>query len=241
LKLIPQARCPVVTYGFNPQSRIRAEKIELNEQGSRFELFDNENRLGMFQSPLSGKHNLQNLLGVIALCLGLGFPLKRIQSAVLEFKGVKRRQEVRGVVNGITVIDDFAHHPTAVQETIDAIRNRYPHQKIWVVFEPRSNTSRRNIFQKDFAKAFSHADQTIIADVFMPEKVKDVPLLDVNALIEEIQAEGGKAVGGMKVDQIIEYLENEVKSGEVVLIMSNGGFENIHERLLERLRKKTPS
>ncbi len=241
LKLNSYARCPIITYGLNHESDIRAEQIVFDRDGVEFALFENRNKLGVFRSPLSGKHNLQNLLGVLALCLNLGFAPETLQAPILEFKGVKRRQEIRGVVNGITVIDDFAHHPTAVLETIDAIRNRYPNQKIWVVFEPRSNTSRRSIFQNDFVKAFLHADETIIADVFMPEKVKDVPLLNVNQLIQEIHQQGGKAVGGMKVEEIVSYLGKNVKSHEVILIMSNGGFENIHERLLERLQQSSSS
>lgn len=265
LSLIKHARCRVILYGFNPDCEIRAQKILLRPEGVSFELWEKNQCLGNFISPLAGRHNLLNALGVIALVKNLltltpdlkpaglndrvesdvqrregdppisTFLLQKIQKAIGRFEGVKRRQEVRGVVRGITVLDDFAHHPTAVAETIAAIRGRYPERKIWAIFEPRSNTSRRAVFQSEFARAFLNADETLVAKVFMPERVRDAPLLHIPSLIQEICRQGGKAHGPLTVDEILSCVVSRANSGDVVLIMSNGGFENIHDRLLHRL------
>jgi len=264
LKLKSLARCPVMTYGTEGACDLRAEQIRLGPSGVEFRLMRKNEDLGEFRSPLPGRHNLQNLLGVIAMILGMESsletnppnppfskggkmgppPLKkgdrggffhRLQSSILKFEGVRRRQEVRGVVRGVTVIDDFAHHPTAVAETIEAIRRRYPGQKVWAIFEPRSNTSRRAVFQKDFAKALALAGEVILAKVFMPEKVKDAPLLDEKQLAEDIQRLGTPVKEGLEVDEIVEDIVPRVKEGDVLLVMSNGGFGNIHQKLLERL------
>lgn len=234
--LIPKAACLVTTYGLNPDNEVRAEKIAFGPEGVQFQLMVRGKNLGDFRSPLPGKHNLQNLLGVLALTLHRGLSLEKLQEAVSKFQSVKRRQEVRGVVNGITVIDDFAHHPTAVAETIEAICQRYPGRKIWAIFEPRSNTSRRAVFQKDFSKALALADEAIVAKVFMPEKVKDAPLLDEHQLVEDIRSEGTPVVGDLDVDQIVVEVASRANKGDVLLVMSNGGFGNIHQKLLERLK-----
>jgi UDP-N-acetylmuramate: L-alanyl-gamma-D-glutamyl-meso-diaminopimelate ligase len=236
LGLRPFARCPIVTYGLKAGCQVCAQKIEFGPKGVQFELMHFEKSLGNFHSPLPGRHNLQNLLGVLGLTLNLGLSLEKLQKAVLSFEGVKRRQEIRGVEKGVTVIDDFAHHPTAVAETVEAIRKRYPGQKIWAIFEPRSNTSRRAVFQKDFAEALSLADEIVIAKVFMPEKVKDAPLLDEKQLVEDIRKRGKPVKGDLEVDQIVSEVMGHVKNGDVLLVMSNGGFGNIHQKLLERLK-----
>ncbi|MFO1518109.1 MAG: UDP-N-acetylmuramate:L-alanyl-gamma-D-glutamyl-meso-diaminopimelate ligase [bacterium] len=229
------ARCPVFTYGLHSSCEIRAEKIDFGDATVGFDLIQKGKSLGRFSSPLPGRHNLQNLLGVLGPCLNLGLSLDGLQKSVLRFESVKRRQEVRGIVSGITVIDDFAHHPTAVAETIDAIKQRYPGRKVWGVFEPRSNTSRRAVFQKDFAEALSHADEVVLAKVFMPEKVKNAAVLDEAALAQDIEKRGRPVYSGLEVDEIVEKIAERARSGDVLLIMSNGGFGNIHQKLLDRL------
>ncbi len=232
-----------VSYGFDSRCEYRAEKIQFGPEGVEFDLYHNQDLLTHFQSPLPGKHNLQNLLGVLALMLNLqdfvgakhASLLQKIQSAVSKFKSVKRRQEVRGVVNNITVIDDFAHHPTAIAETIDAIKAKYPGQKVWGIFEPRSNSSKRDIFQHDFPKALAHADEVLLAKVFMPEKVKEGKVLDVLQVAEDVQKAGIPTTANLEVDEIVSLLKQKAKSGDVLLIMSNGGFGGIHQKLLTTL------
>lgn len=235
LKLIPLARCPVVKYGLAEGCGIRAADYRFEPGGVRFDLFAENRSLGNFESPLPGRHNLQNLLGVLALGLDLGIPLEKLQGAVSRFQGIKRRQELRGTARGIAVIDDFAHHPTAVAETIDAVRAQYPGRKLWAIFEPRSNTSRRAVFQKQFAEALSRADEVVIAKVFMPEKVKGGGLLNEEVLAGDIRARGIEVSHNLEVDEIVSTVVQKAKSGDVLLVMSNGGFGNIHQKLLDRL------
>ncbi len=240
-----------VSYGFDSACEFRAENIQFNSEGVEFDFYQNANMLTRFQCPLPGKHNLQNLLGVLALCLNLyesnhkrvtqGLPchpsLQKLQEAISQFKSVKRRQEVRGRVNNITLIDDFAHHPTAIAETIDAIKGKYPGQKVWAIFEPRSNTSKRAIFQHDFPRALAHADEVLLAKVFMPEKVKDSALLDVSQVAKDLTLLGIPTQANLEVDEIVLLLQQKAKPGDVLLVMSNGGFGGIHQKLLEVLRK----
>lgn len=225
-----------ISYGFDSRCEIRAENIRFDEEGVDFDLYRDANKLTHFHSPLPGRHNLQNLLGVLGLCLNLKIPLEKLQSAVSKFKSVKRRQEVRGVVNGITVLDDFAHHPTAIAETIDAIKSKYIGKKVWAIFEPRSNSSKRDIFQHDFPKALAHADEVLLAKVFMPEKVKEGKVLDVLQVAEDVKKAGVPTTANLEVDEIVSLLKQKAKSGDVLLVMSNGGFGGIHQKLLEQLR-----
>jgi UDP-N-acetylmuramate: L-alanyl-gamma-D-glutamyl-meso-diaminopimelate ligase len=187
---------------------------------------------------LPGSHNVSNALGVVALCLQLGLTWGEVQKGLTTFQGVKRRQEVLGEVAGVTVIDDFAHHPTAVHETIAAIRRQYVGRRLWAIFEPRSNTSKRDVFQKDYPRSFSEADRVILADVFMPEKVKEGKPLDVDSVAAKINDEAQvlKARHISGVDAIVQFLSQEKQSGDVMLIMSNGGFGGIHQKLLEALK-----
>lgn len=239
-KLSSHANCRTVSYGLDPACDVHAANIRFHSEGADFDLVIHQQPLGAFRSPLPGRHNLQNLLGVLALSSNLlkGVKIEPLQQGASTFQGVKRRQEVRGVARGVTVIDDFAHHPTAVAETIDALRKKHPGQKIWGVFEPRSNTSRRAVFQEAFAKALSNADEILVASVFMPEKVKDGQILNVEEMVQAIRNSGKPAWGNRSVEAIIETLVEKALPGDLVLIMSNGGFENIHERLLADLEKK---
>lgn len=224
-----------ISYGFDSRCEFRAEKIQFGSEGAQFDLYRNADCLGSFKSPLPGRHNLQNLLGVLGLMINLNVPLQKLQQAVLQFKSVKRRQEVRGVVNNITVMDDFAHHPTAIAETIDAIKSKYPGQKVWAIFEPRSNSSKRDIFQHDFPKALAHADEVLLAKVFMPEKVKEGKVLDVLQVAEDVKKAGVPTTANLEVDEIVSFLKQKAKSGDVLLVMSNGGFGGIHQKLLDQL------
>lgn len=193
-----------------------------------------------FTWAIPGRHNVSNALGVIALLRELGLSWQQLVRGIQSFQGVKRRQDVLAVMNDISVIDDFAHHPTAVAETVSAIRHRYPQKRLWAIFEPRSNSSKRDVFQQDYPKSFAAADRVVIADVFMPEKVKDGHVLNVDTIVETINREAGgeKARHISGVDAIIQILVEEARAGDVLLLMSNGGFGGIHQKLLEALEKK---
>ncbi len=261
LEIAKKAKCRVVTYGTNINADYHPEDIHVSEAGTRFALVCGKNPPsppfekggkdcsppfikggpgGIYISPLYGNHNMQNAIGVIALLTELGIEQEKIAKGLETFKGIKRRQEVRGIKNGITVIDDFAHHPTAIRETIEAMRMRYPkrthpNRRIFAIFEPRSNTSRRNIFQDDFAKAMATADTAILAGIHRIEKVPPEQRLDIAKLIKDINAKGTPAFHFEATDDIIAFVLKEAKKDDVILIMSNGGFDNIHERILKGL------
>lgn len=201
-----------------------------------FDIFHRGQKETTLVSPMAGAHNVLNTLVAYALLRNLGFTPEQFQQALSTFKGVKRRQEIRATLGDIIVMDDFAHHPTAVKETIEAVKNRFPTHTLWAVFEPRSNSSKRAVFQKDYAQAFDKADRTILAPVFMPEKVPagEKPL-DTTQLVQDLSSRGLKALCLPNVDDIVSHLTEQVKGPAVILIMSNGGFGGIHEKLIHDL------
>jgi UDP-N-acetylmuramate: L-alanyl-gamma-D-glutamyl-meso-diaminopimelate ligase len=187
---------------------------------------------------MPGRHNALNALAVIAVLERLGFDAKSITDSLGTFEGVRRRQEVRGIVNDITVIDDFAHHPTAVRETLGALRQAYEGHRLVAVFEPRTNTSRRQIFQKDYVKSFDQADRVVIREPVPLVNFPEDQLFSSSQLATDLNARGIAAVSFVNTDDILNHLPNMLIPGDVVAILSNGGFDNIHTRLLEILRSK---
>lgn len=230
------ARCPVEWYGFRPEALWRAEEISFGEEGTNFSLYRGSKYLGRLQSPLAGEHNLLNLLGVIGLARSLGISLTEIQKGLKGFQGVKRRQEVKGIVNGITVIDDFAHHPTAVRKTIAAMKHKYPGRRLWAVFEPRTASSRRKVFQSQYPDAFLEADRIIIADVYKAERIEEKERFSPELVVKELVRKGKEARHLRKVDDIVRYLRGNLHNGDTVLLMSNGDFGGIAEKLLSLLQ-----
>jgi UDP-N-acetylmuramate: L-alanyl-gamma-D-glutamyl-meso-diaminopimelate ligase len=182
-----------------------------------------------------GRHNLLNALAVIAVADRLGIAAAAAAEALESFQGVKRRQEIRGEKRGITVMDDFAHHPTAVRETIAAVRSSYPGRRLIAVFEPRSNSSMRKVFQSVYPQSFDGADRVCIRRPSMLEKVPEAERFSAEALVVDLQRQGRDAAFFPDTESIIAFLVDTGRSGDVVLIMSNGGFDNIHERLLSAL------
>ncbi len=190
---------------------------------------------GRFHTPMPGDHNLFNTLAAIAVADRLNIPKQAIREALKSFKGVKRRQEVRGTKNGIVVIDDFAHHPTAVKKTIQAIKGYYGDSRLLAVFEPRTNTSMRNIFQNVYTEAFDGADLICIRKPALLEKIPSHERFSSERLVADLNKRGLNAVYFENTQGIVDFLVEEARSGDVILVMSNGGFDNIHERLLEEL------
>jgi len=188
-----------------------------------------------FRFPLPGLHNAANAAGAAVVLMALGFPPVRIAAAFEGFTGVRRRQEVVGEFRGVLLVDDFAHHPTAVRETIRAVRGRYPGKRIVAVFEPRSNTSRRKVFQKEFASALAEADEVILAGVFGAEKIPEGERLSPEELASDVRALGCPAAFVPEVDAIVARLSSSCRPGDLVLIMSNGGFGGIQGKLASAL------
>jgi UDP-N-acetylmuramate: L-alanyl-gamma-D-glutamyl-meso-diaminopimelate ligase len=182
-----------------------------------------------------GRHNLLNALSVVAVADHLGIPVAALAEALGTFQGIRRRQEIRGEKRGILVMDDFAHHPTAVRETIAAVRSAYPGRRLIAVFEPRTNSSMRKVFQPVYPQSFDGADRICIRKPSMLEKVPEAERFSAEALVAELQGQGRDAAFFADTDSIIASVVAAGRSGDVVLIMSNGGFDNIHERLLEAL------
>jgi UDP-N-acetylmuramate: L-alanyl-gamma-D-glutamyl-meso-diaminopimelate ligase len=183
----------------------------------------------------SGRHNVENAVGVFAAATSLGLAPEQIANAFASFRGVKRRQEPRGEPRGVLIIDDFAHHPTAVRETIAGIRERYAGRRLWAVFEPRSNTSRRNTYQKEYESAFNGADVVTIREPEPHDKVPVDQQLDVSAIVRAATSHGIRATAYKEVRDIEQQIITETRPGDVVLIMSNGSFGGLIENLLKNL------
>ncbi|MGO9586920.1 MAG: glutamate ligase domain-containing protein, partial [Limisphaerales bacterium] len=187
---------------------------------------------------LIGEFNVRNALAVVACAKHCGLKNHQIQSAFETFKGVKRRMEVRGIAGGVTVVDDFGHHPTAIRATLRALRLKYPHEKIWAIFEPRSNTTRRNIFQSELATAFADADAVVVAEVARLEQIAPEERLNPEKLMQDLKASGRDATYLPDADSIVAHVAKSVQGGDIVVVFSNGGFGGIHAKLLQRLGRR---
>jgi UDP-N-acetylmuramate: L-alanyl-gamma-D-glutamyl-meso-diaminopimelate ligase len=179
--------------------------------------------------------NVQNCLGVIVASEALGFDQRAVAEAISEFKSVKRRLEVRGHARGVTVIDDFAHHPTAVRQTLLAARARYPKQRIVAIFEPRSYTAQIKLFQSQFEEALAEADEIIIARLFHPERYTRETAISPSEMLEHLQTRGRDAYYIESPDEIVAHLAPRLKGNEILVIMSNGSFGGIHDKMLNAL------
>jgi UDP-N-acetylmuramate: L-alanyl-gamma-D-glutamyl-meso-diaminopimelate ligase len=231
----------VETFGLSEDAKWRAIDIALTADGTRFTVTRGGEMFGEFTTPLLGEFNVRNCLAVIIAADAWGISNELVQQAFDTFKSVKRRMEIRGIERGVTVIDDFAHHPTAVDETLKALRQKYADNRLIAVFEPRSRSSRLSIFEEKYRAAFSHADLVIIAGVFNAEDAKTYgDIMNVERLVANIAVDGKQAVTLADADAIVEYLASEMRDGDVVAIMSNGGFGGIHDKLLDACRNRLP-
>ena len=228
----------VVTYAVNGKADYRADNERFSPQGVHFRIHGPKAKRKELFLPMSGYHNIENAAGVFAAAIALGLTHDQIAKGFATFKGVKRRQEVRDEIGGVLVVDDFAHHPTAVRETIEGIRQRYPDRRLWAVFEPRSNTSRRNIHQAAYAMAFNGAD---LVTLRVPEPHDKVPAdqqLDITKVVDELNALGVQADAAPEVSELVERVANGAERDDLVLVMSNGSFGGFIPALLDALRKK---
>jgi UDP-N-acetylmuramate: L-alanyl-gamma-D-glutamyl-meso-diaminopimelate ligase len=232
--LLGKAKAPVVTYGLN-KGDARARILKTSSEGTLFQVNSNGADLGEFLIPMSGEYNVLNALSVVVLSRVLKFDLSKVKEAFRTFKGVKRRQEILGEPRGVLIIEDFAHHPTAVKETIKGIKAKYPERKVWAVFEPRSATSRRKVFQKDYVQAFHLAEETLIAEAFDQTKLDAENRFSSAELVEDLRAGGKSARVYAKVDEIVRDLSEKTRQGDLVLIMSNGGFDGIYGKLMKAM------
>jgi len=225
--LLNVTHCPVKRFGLGESNSVHAFNVRYGPTATEFEIPSFK-----FHLNLVGEFNVRNALAVIGCAKHCGLSNKQIQSAFDTFKGVKRRMDVRGIVGGITVIDDFGHHPTAIAQTLKALRMRHGSQRIWAVFEPRTNTTRRNVFQRELAQAFSDADAVVVSQIARLELLKPEERLDPAKLMDDIKAIGKAAAYLPDADAIVAHLKKQAVGGDVVCVFSNGGFGGIHEKLL---------
>jgi UDP-N-acetylmuramate: L-alanyl-gamma-D-glutamyl-meso-diaminopimelate ligase len=193
--------------------------------------------IGTFDVPLLGAYNVRNALAALAVGAAVGLNTDTMREALRRFKGVRRRMELRGTAAGVSVYDDFAHHPTAIEETLAGVRSAFPDRRIWAIFEPRSATSCRRIFQSDFVRALSGADRVVLPAVFR-STLPDDQRLSAEQIVEELRRQGMDARYIPSVDDIVRAVAADANSGDLVVIMSNGGFDDIHQKLLTALEAR---
>jgi UDP-N-acetylmuramate: L-alanyl-gamma-D-glutamyl-meso-diaminopimelate ligase len=245
-RCLQKAFCPVERYGSGERANWRLANLKFDAEKTTWSVLHNERPWADLEFPLAGEYNVWNATAAAALAAAYGISKKEIAAALKTFKSVKRRLEVKAQVNGITIIDDFAHHPTAIAGTLKALRARYPEARLWAILEPRSNTLRRRVLQTDLARSLAIADEIIVAGVFRSEAVPANERLELPALAADILTQGRRARLLADADEIVQVVAPEMRSGDVVAILSNGGFGGIYEKLPARLhalvgQAKTPN
>jgi UDP-N-acetylmuramate-alanine ligase len=241
-ELAPKSFAPVESFSYGTNERPAdasthwtAEDVVFGERETNFRALRGGKEWGRVTAPLAGAFNIRNMLAVIAAAESIGADRDGVREGLRTFTSVKRRMEVKGEANGVIVIDDFAHHPTAVRETIQAVRQRYPGRRVIALFEPRSFTAQRREFQDEFQSALATADEIVLGGLFHPERYTAETALDPGAMVVEWNRMGRPAAQFAEPDEIVRYVVPRVKSGDVVLVMSNGSFAGIHEKLLVAL------
>jgi UDP-N-acetylmuramate: L-alanyl-gamma-D-glutamyl-meso-diaminopimelate ligase len=227
---------PVETFGLADGATWQAHDLTTQDGRTRFAVRRGGEPYAVFESPMLGEHNVRNALAAIAVGAHAGVGPSRLVDGLRAFRGIKRRLETVGVADGVTVLDDFAHHPTAVHETLGALRSGYPDRRIWAVFEPRSASSCRRVFQDDFARAFGAADEVVIAAVFR-SSLPEAERLSAGQLVDDLRGRGQRARHMPDNDEIIRTIARERRDGDIVVLMSNGGFGGIHQKLLQALTR----
>ena len=213
-----------------------ARNLEVGKSGRvSFDVFHRGERVERFETLLVGRHNVGNCVAAIAVAHSRGVPVQDIQRGVSSFAGVRRRQELRGVASGVTVLDDYAHHPTAVRETLKALRRRFPKRRLIAVYEPRSATSRRKTFQSEFAEAFAYADEVIVGRLFDPGKIPPEERFDPEKLALDLHRSGTKGSYVPEVGTIVKQLAESAAPGDVVCVLSSGSFDGLHDKLLDEI------
>ena len=236
--VVQKAFCPVETFGLSAGMDWLAGDLEFTGGETRFRVSHQGTEVARVRMSLAGRHNVLNALAAIAIAHGRGVSGDAIADAMAAFRGVLRRLEVKGEASGVLVVDDFAHHPTAIRVTIDAARNRWPGRRLWAVFEPRSNTMRRKVFEAGLTASLATADAAILGAVNRANLLGDEERLSPERVLEAIRAAGRKAEGFETAAEIAEYLGGETRPGDVVLVMSNGSFDGLCGKLLGKLQDR---
>ena len=238
---VARAFCSLERYGFAQDSRWHISNVRYEKNGTYWAVQRDGQPWAEFDFPIAGEYNVLNATAAAAMAANFGIELAKIADALRTFKSVKRRLEVKAEVGGITIIDDFAHHPTAIAQTLKALRTRYPGRRLWAVLEPRSNTLRRNVFHEALATSLSMADEVILAAIFKSEAIPAAERLDIDDVVTAIQGLGKRARQLADADAIVAALTPELRAGDVVAILSNGGFGGIYEKLPRSLQGREVS
>ncbi len=228
---VSKAFCAVERYGFQSGSHWQAIDVGYEPERTSWTVLREGSHWADFEFALAGEYNVLNATGAAALAAHYGIETAAIAEALKSFKSVKRRLEIKAQVDGITIIDDFAHHPTAIAETLKALRTRYPGSRLWAIFEPRSNTMRRNILEKELAHGLAQADNVVIASIFNPDAIPEQERLEIDSVVSGLQKSGKSARELKDADAIVQTVAPELREGDVVAILSNGGFGGIYEKL----------
>lgn len=236
-RCIAKAFCTVERYGARENADWRIANLRFEPSRTSWAILRGGELWGEFEFALAGEYNVFNAVAATALASSYGISKESIQAALKTFKSVKRRLEIKAQVGGVTIIDDFAHHPTAIAGTLTALRARYAGARLWVILEPRSNTLRRNVFQKELANSLALADEIIVAGVFRSDAIPQAERLDPMALGLDLEQRGKRARIISGTDGIVQAVAPELRAGDVVAILSNGGFDGIYEKLPARLRE----
>ena len=236
-----KAFCPVETYGFGAENDWVAGDLEYRDGATHFRVASGGVERGRIRLPMAGRHNVLNSLAAIAIAYGRGIAREAIEEALSTFRGVARRMQVRGEAAGVTVVDDFAHHPTAIRATIEGARDRWPGRRIWAAFEPRSNTMRRRIFEEDLADSLASADGAVLGAVNRAQLLSEDERLSPERVLARVRSAGRRAEAFGSADAIADFLAAEVRPGDVVLALSNGSFDGLCEKLLARLNVAVPA
>ncbi|UCF58131.1 MAG: UDP-N-acetylmuramate:L-alanyl-gamma-D-glutamyl-meso-diaminopimelate ligase [Deltaproteobacteria bacterium] len=230
-----EAKCPVITYGFGEDVQWRATDLSLQEDQTQLRILKQGKEYMKLFTPLYGRYNISNLLSTVALSDFLNIDHTILLEAMKGFKGIRRRQEVKGEKRGVSVLDDFAHHPTAVRETIQAVKEKYKSRRVIAVFEPRSNSSRRNIFQEKYAVSFDLADLILIPEPPLMEKIPPAERFSSIKLVEDLKKRGLKAFYCPDTNHLLNEILRQIREGDIILIMSNGPFDNLPQRVMDHL------
>ena len=236
---VSKAFCTVETYGFSPEADWTAGDIEFVDGATEFRIARGGREVARIRSPLSGRHNVLNTLAAAAIALGRGIERESLEEALSTFRNVLRRLEVKGEAGGVLVIDDFAHHPTAIRATIEAVRTRWPGRRLWAIFEPRSNTMRRRAIEGDLASALATADAAILGPVHRQQLLSDEERLSPERVVAAVRSAGkiGEALGS--AEEIAEYLAEKTQPNDLALVMSNGSFDGLCNLLLHNLSERS--
>jgi UDP-N-acetylmuramate: L-alanyl-gamma-D-glutamyl-meso-diaminopimelate ligase len=236
---VSRAFCRVERYGFKAESDWRIQSLRLERGLMRWEVWRGGAKWADLEMRLAGEHNALNATAAAALAANQGVAKESIQRALAEFKSVKRRLEVRAEIGGITIIDDFAHHPTAIRETLRALRAVYPQARLWAVLEPRSNTLRRKVLEHDLVESLRLADRVVMAGVYQQQRIAEDERLHPEDVVSALNAAGTPASLCPDVENILDEMVPKLKAGDVVAILSNGGFDGIYEKLPARLEHRS--